>query len=357
MSSNFIRRACATAAASAVVLTTLVGCSDAADTASDQASEASSAVESAAESATSDEAAFPRTVSTVDGAGAETEVIIEEQPQRIVSASVSLTGGLLALDAPVVATGGGQGASPVFSDEEGFAVQWEDVARERGVESMYQNEPSAEAILAQNPDLVVMSNVGADKATDVYAQIAEVVPVIVIDYSKQSWEDVTTQLGEATGREDRAEEVITDFNDKVSAASEKITLPPQPVNIVSLTSDGGMNFFTEESAQGNLFRELGFELGVPPEELVGATAQGRARSDIKGVTAENIAPAMTGETVFVLNLDPGIPADEQVRTKPDLQNNPAVASDRVIALGPEAFRLDYYSATDLVEYLEGLYGK
>lgn len=352
MSLKMIHRAGAAAAATAIALTGLVACSEAADTA-----DTADTAESTAGSAASEESSFPRTVSTVDGAGAETEVTIDEQPQRIVSASVSLTGALLALDAPVVATGGGQGASPVFSDEEGFAVQWEDVARERGVESMYQNAPSAEAILAQNPDLVVMSNVGGDKATDVYAQIAEVVPVIVIDYSKQSWEDVTTQLGEVTGREERAEEVITEFNDKVDAAAEKITLPPQPVNVVSLPGDGGMNFFTRESAQGELFTELGFELAVPPEELIGTTAQGRARSDIKGVTAENIAPALTGETVFVLNLDPGTPADEQIRAMPDLQNNPAIAGDRVVALGPEAFRLDFYSATDLVEYLEGLYAK
>lgn len=174
MNLTFTRRACAAAGASLVALAGLVACSDTADT-------ASGTTESATESTASTEADFPRTIPTVDGAGADTEVTIDEQPQRIVSASVSLTGALLALDAPVVATGGGQGASPVFSDEEGFAVQWEDVARERGVESMYQNAPSAEAILAQNPDLVVMSSVGGDKATDVYAQIAEVVPVIVID--------------------------------------------------------------------------------------------------------------------------------------------------------------------------------
>lgn len=314
-----------------------------------------SAAPSSSTAADAASTSWPREITTVDGSGASTEVTLESQPQRIVSASVTLTGSLLALDAPVVGSGGGQAASPIFSDEEGFGEQWVDIAREENVAPLYQIEPNVEAILAQNPDLVVMSNVGQDSAVSVYDQLAAVVPVIVIDYSNQSWEEITTYLGEVTGREDKAAELITGFEDSVEKAAAAITLPPQPVNIISLSRDGGVNFFTPESAQGTLFSELGFDVAVPAEELIGTTAQGGNRSDIKGVNQENVAPALQGETVFVMNLDPGTPAEEIVRTNPALVENPAVAANRVVGLFPESFRLDYFSATMLVDFLQKEY--
>ncbi|MCS5478925.1 Fe2+-enterobactin ABC transporter substrate-binding protein [Corynebacterium sp. YIM 101645] len=340
-----LNRPLAAVSAAAIALGGLTACAESADNGSTSTTESTS-------TATADDAAWPRTIETVDGEGNDTEVTLEAAPERIVSASVTLTGSLLALDAPVVGSGGGQGSSPIFTDEEGFGIQWADIALERDVEPLYQIEPNVEAILAQDPDLVVMSNVGQDSAVAVYEQLAELVPVLVIDYSNQSWQEVTTYLGEATGREDQAAELIAGFEDKVSEAAESITLPPQPVNIISLGREGGMNFFTTESAQGQLFAELGFDILIPAEDLVGTTAQGTDRGDIKGVNPENIAPALAGETVFALNTTGGTPAEETVRTNPALAENTAVAEDRVYGLAPEFFRLDYFSATRLVEYLD-----
>lgn len=308
-------------------------------------------------SGSSDSAAFPRTVETQDKDKKSTEITIEKQPQRIVSASVSLTGALLALDAPVVGSGGGNPKAPMFADETGFGLSWDELAKDKGVESLFTiGSASAEAILAQDPDLVVMSNVGADTGAEIYDQLKDVVPVQVIDYSDQSWEETMNEVAEATGLEDKAEEVISEYEEAVSEAKDEIEIDG-PVNLIALAPEGAVNFFTEESAQGRIFTDLGIELAVPGEDLVGNSEQGSARSDVKAVNAENVPLALDGNAVFVLNIDPGTPADQQVRDNEQLAETTAVSEDRVYGLDGEFFRIDPIAAKDLVEYLKENFSK
>ena len=301
-------------------------------------------------------AEFPRTIETLNGAKQPTTITIEQQPKRIVSASVSLTGSLLSIDAPIVASGGGNGESPMFTKDEGFGIQWADKAKEKGVESMWQLQPNVEAILAQNPELVIMSSVGGDQALDLYDQLASDVPVMVIDYSDKSWEDVTTMMGKATGLEKNADEVIKKYEDRVTEVKNSINLPPQPVNIVSMTPES-MNFFTSESAQGRIFTSVGFEVATPPQELIGETSIGRQRSDAVGVVPENFGPALTGETVFAQTLKAEGKTSDKIRQNPQLAQAPAVTADRLYDLNPDAFRIDYYSAMNVLNNLEGWFKK
>lgn len=339
-----VTRRVAAAAAALALSVSLVACSN-----SSEDSDNSAAKDT--QSSASD-SSYPRTIETQDKDKHPTEITIEERPQRIVSASVSLTGALLAIDAPVVGSGGGNSKAPMFADETGFGLSWDKLAQEKNVESLFTiGSANAEAILAQNPDLVVMSNVGADTGAEIYDQLKDVVPVQVIDYSGQSWEETTREVAKAAGLEEKAEEVISEYEDSVKKAKEKIKVEG-PVNVIALAPEGAVNFFTEESAQGRIFTDLGIELAVPGDDLVGDSAQGSARSDVKAVSAENVPLALDGKSVFVLNIDPGTPADEQVRTNEQLAEAPAVAEDRVFGLDGEFFRIDAIAAQDLVEYLQ-----
>lgn len=71
---------------------------------------------------------------------------------RIVSTSVTLTGSLLAIDAPVVASGATTPNNRV-ADSRGLR-QWSEVAKARKLARLYIGEPSAEAVAAQMPDLI-----------------------------------------------------------------------------------------------------------------------------------------------------------------------------------------------------------
>ncbi len=58
------------------------------------------------------------------------DITLTSPPKRIVSTSVSITGTLLAIDAPVIASGGTLANSPV-ADKDGYFYQWRSVANER----------------------------------------------------------------------------------------------------------------------------------------------------------------------------------------------------------------------------------
>ncbi len=79
---------------------------------------------------------------------------LPSQPLRIVSTSVTLTGSLLAIDAPVVASGATTPNNRV-ADSRGFLRQWSEVAKARKLARLYIGEPSAEAVAAQMPDLIL----------------------------------------------------------------------------------------------------------------------------------------------------------------------------------------------------------
>ncbi|BCL41889.1 hypothetical protein OIPHN260_13910 [Enterobacter roggenkampii] len=97
---------------------------------------------------------WPRQVT--DSRGVHT---LESKPTRIVSTSVTLTGSLLAIDAPVVASGATTPNNRV-ADGQGFLRQWGDMAKQRKVARLYIGEPSAEAVAAQMPDLILISATG-----------------------------------------------------------------------------------------------------------------------------------------------------------------------------------------------------
>ena len=156
---------------------------------------------------------WPRQIT--DSRGTHT---LESQPQRIVSTSVTLTGSLLAIDAPVIASGATTPNNRV-ADDQGFLRQWSKVAKERKLQRLYIGEPSAEAVAAQMPDLILISATGGDSALALYDQLSTIAPTLIINYDDKSWQSLLTQLGEITGHEKQAAERIAQFDKQITAAA------------------------------------------------------------------------------------------------------------------------------------------
>ena len=127
---------------------------------------------------------WPRQIT--DSRGTHT---LESQPQRIVSTSVTLTGSLLAIDAPVIASGATTPNNRV-ADDQGFLRQWSKVAKERKLQRLYIGEPSAEAVAAQMPDLILISATGGDSALALYDQLSTIAPTLIINYDDKSWQSL-----------------------------------------------------------------------------------------------------------------------------------------------------------------------
>ena len=93
-----------------------------------------------------------------------------DKPQRIVSTTPSVTGILLAINAPVIATAAA--APSRLTDAKGFFRQWAEVADQRAVQVLYPNlQFDLEAVIGWAPDLLVVSATGADSVLQHQAEL------------------------------------------------------------------------------------------------------------------------------------------------------------------------------------------
>ena len=286
---------------------------------------------------------WPRTLDTPKG-----PLTLQRPPLRIVSTSVTLTGTLLAIQAPVVASGGSAANSKV-TDSQGFFTQWGEVAKQRGVQPLYQGEPSAEAIIAAQPDLIVMAGTGGDSALKLYEQLSQLAPTLVVNYDDKSWQELALLLGRASGREADAQAVIAGFDAEVARVKARLKLPPQPTAAMVYYENGsGANLWTPESAQGKLLQALGFTLATAPDSVKGNTSQG-VRRDIVQLSGEKFAEGLRGNSIMLFNAEPAMVP--RVLANPFLADNAAVRGKQVFAAGFDTFRLDYYSSRNLLARL------
>lgn len=291
--------------------------------------------------------AWPRSIETSHGI-----ITLNQPPQRIVSTSVTVTGTLLAIDAPVIASGA---TSPNnrLSDKQGFFHQWGEIAAKRGVKRLYIGEPNAEAIAGEAPDLIIMSATGADSAVRLYDQLSAIAPVLVVNYDDKSWQELAETLGVATGHEAQAEKIVSEFDRREKMLKQQMTLPPQPITALVFRGDGkNANLWTAESSQGQLLQQLGFTLATLPPKLNASTSQG-ARKDIIQLGGENLAEGLNGQTLLLFANDES--DAQRLMGNSFLAHLPAVENKRVYPLGNDTFRLDYYSASNLLTRLEKLF--
>lgn len=292
---------------------------------------------------------WPRTLASEQGS-----VTLQQAPQRIVSTSVTLTGSLLAIDAPVIASGATAPGSRL-ADQQGFFRQWSAEAKQKKVRRLYVGEPSAEAVAAEAPDLIIISATGNDSAIKLRDQLSAIAPVLVIDYDNKSWQQLVTLLGQATGHEKEAAARVQAFDRQEAALKQRMTLPPQPVTAMVFNGNGrAVNLWTPESAQGKLLKQLGFTLAVPPAGIQQSHTMG-PRKDIIQLSGENVASGLNGNTFLLFAAEEK--TAKQVLSDPFLAQTAAVKQQQVYALGVETFRLDYYSASQLLTRLEKLFVK
>lgn len=278
---------------------------------------------------------------------------LESQPERIVSTSVTLTGSLLALGAPVVASGATM-PNNRFADGQGFLRQWGEVARSRDLTRLYIGEPNAEAIMAEMPDLILISATGGDSALALYDQLSAIAPTLIVNYDDKSWQTLLTELGEITGYEAQAAQRIHEFDLELARLKQHIKLPPQPVNaLVYSPGSHRANLWTSESAQGQLLEQIGFTLARLPEGIPVLKSQGK-RQDIIQLGGEQLASGLNGQSMLLFAGDDKDVA--AIYSNALLSQLPSVENKRVWALGVETFRLDYYSVMLILQRLNALFG-
>ncbi|WP_314884162.1 Fe2+-enterobactin ABC transporter substrate-binding protein [Actinomyces oris] len=344
------------AVAAMVLSTGLVACgsSNSSTSASSAGSAGASAgAPGAASAAASPKVTWPVTIKGDDGVDVE----IKAEPKSIVSTSVTLTGSLLALDAPVVASTPAK-KKDEKTDDNGFFTQWSKQANDKGVKAIDGTEDNlAQTVAGSNPDLIIVAKTGQDSAAKVVESLRQLeVPVLVIDYGSHSWQDVTKTLGQATGRQAKADAVVKDYTTKAEKAKSAISAPKGATSVFTVPGDGtkGANAFTEEAPQAQLLKDLGFTIAAVPDSVKGDQSMGE-RKDIVQLSPENVQAGLTGENWVVIAADET--AKNAVTTNETFSSAAPVTGGKVQYMPPSSFRLDYYSALEMLEAVQKAYPK
>lgn len=95
-----------------------------------------------------------------------------------------------------------------------------------------------QSAVAYAPDFIVVAKNSGDSAFDEIDRLEQIAPVLVVDYSDASWQDVTTKIGEATGQEEEAEDVIADFDNRIDEVRDQIALPDGTTSFSIAFGDG-----------------------------------------------------------------------------------------------------------------------
>lgn len=274
-------------------------------------------------------------------------LILKSAPKRVVSTSPSLTGILLATHAPLIATA----ATSVgkLTDATGYFSQWADVAHERDVEKLYSNrEFDIESLIIAAPDLVVASSTGADSILPYLSEVeAQGLPTLVLDYSDTSWQALARTLGRATSHETDAEATINDFDARAAATAMRLNLNGRPVTIVGYDIGGTYSIGRKESPQAEVLEAIGFTVSPLPEQFKSSVTR---VSNMQFISRETLSAAITEETVILLSADENDVAS--FMQDPLLANLPAVQKRQVYPMGLSSFRIDYYSALEMIATLE-----
>ncbi|OZD05210.1 hypothetical protein CH275_12765 [Rhodococcus sp. 06-235-1A] len=268
---------------------------------------------------------------TADGARTRTvqdyfgPVEVPAEPARVVAADPISLALMLSLDAKPVAASFNPLALPAHVDQRAAGV--ENIAGEGG-----GFDPNVEAILAQDPDLIVVVagyDGEGEKAWNkpIYDKLAASgVPTYGFAYNDGvSLDDVSNgvaSVGEVLGKQDKAEHLMQDLTERMAELKQRVSdtgLADKPVSAVRL-SERGEYSIRVGTGESIAFRGLGM---AQPE---GQQDPSVFRIDITDETLNILASA---DTLFVYN-DEGSDAErDAISTAPLWSTLPAVQQDRV----------------------------
>lgn len=178
------------------------------------------------------------------------------------------------------------------ADPDGYAT-WNASAPldEDTVDVGYRAEPSIDAIMALDPDLVVLEKDGGDALIEQMERAG--VPVLVTEGSDATrnlarMREDFTLLGRAVGKEDAAEEVLADLDASLRETREAISAAGRDGAAFAL-ADGwmeGSNVSIRMFAEGSLFSDVAEEVGLENAWAEpGDKTWGLMTTDVEGISA------------------------------------------------------------------------
>lgn len=173
-------------------------------------------------------------------------------------------------------------------------------------------EPNYEAIINAKPDLIIAGG----RAAAAYDKLSGIAPTIALDFDPKdflaSMTQRTEQLGEIFGKQEKAKQVISDFNHKAEAIRQASSHAGSAMML--MINGGKINAYSPDSRFGFIFDALGFK---PATTFATAGQHGNT------VSPELIMEA-NPDWLFVLDRDTAIGRKTEGASASQVLDNPLV---------------------------------
>ncbi|GBG11283.1 hypothetical protein PAT3040_06081 [Paenibacillus agaridevorans] len=221
--------------------------------------------------AQAEQAGYPVTIKHL-----KDDIVLEQKPERIAVLDTKFVDQLIALQEQPAGSVTAAGSSEDFPEY--LADQLADV-KVLGT----RDEPNLEAIVAMDPDLIIITGF----QEKIYDSVSKIAPTIVLDFD-EDWKDTLVTFGKIVGKEQAAADVLKAYQEKVSSLKEKLQDKMNGESIALLRPrDGGIRVHTPDHRTGAiLYRDLGL---IAPKAVteVDDTAYQIALEALPGVGADH----------------------------------------------------------------------
>ena len=214
-------------------------------------------------------AAYPRTITHLSG-----RTIVESKPLKIATPYISFVDYMAVLDTYPIA---GQGVEII---ERNFPSLSKRIAG-KGVQDLGM-EPNLEKLLAVQPDLII----AADDMKEQYERLSQIAPTVIFPQAGE-WRETLKQIAEVIGEEEKAEQVLAEFDRKSAEYKDKLAFRQNESVLFTMYSGKEMFVMWNDGRFDPFYKGL----GLKPVEAAHANGQ---------ITLESLA-ALNPDHLFVIN--------------------------------------------------------
>ncbi|HZG58720.1 ABC transporter substrate-binding protein [Paenibacillus sp.] len=159
-----------------------------------------------------------------------------------------------------------------------------------------ETQPNLEEIAKLKPDLIIASKLRHEK---IYEQLSQIAPTVTHE-TVFKFKDTVRLIGQAANAEDKADELLADWDARVADFQSKIGAKlegqwPIEVSVLNFRTDHARIYVT--GFAGDILSELGF---VRPEPQRKAAEEGNV---VLQLTSMESIPSMNADVFFIFNAD------------------------------------------------------
>ncbi|MBT0773974.1 ABC transporter substrate-binding protein [Kineosporia sp. J2-2] len=213
-------------------------------------------------------------------------------------------------------------------------------------ELFLEGEINLEAIAATGPDLIVSR---ASDVEGIQSELEAVAPVLAVgEQTTSTWQDDLTLLGEATGTQDKAAQLIADYDARVAQIKQKYADEIADTTIAPIVYNLEGTGIRAQRLQSQVLRDIG---ATPSEAFADAIAD--ADTEVEFSPEQTLQAYQDADAMLVaVNT-----ADEWQAAQNDqlFQQLPAVENDRIVRTDKFSFEGGPITAMHVLDVVEQLY--